>query len=78
MGLSRGGVQAGSRLPQSALATPVRAYGIFPGGQSGNPASAHYDDMLESWRTGKLDELVFLQAADENHPRLQAAWRLEK
>ncbi|SDY39566.1 penicillin acylase family protein [Hymenobacter psychrophilus] len=60
------------------LSTPVRAYGIFPGGQSGNPASAHYDDMLESWRTGKLDELVFLQAADENHPRLQAAWRLEQ
>ncbi|RFP66221.1 penicillin acylase family protein [Hymenobacter lapidiphilus] len=60
------------------LATPVRAYGIFPGGQSGNPASAYYDDMLESWRTGRLDELVFLQAADENHPRLQAAWRLEK
>ncbi|NVO30908.1 penicillin acylase family protein [Hymenobacter lapidiphilus] len=60
------------------LATPVRAYGIFPGGQSGNPASVYYDDMLESWRTGRLDELVFLQAADENHPRLQAAWRLEK
>ncbi|WP_019946452.1 penicillin acylase family protein [Hymenobacter aerophilus] len=60
------------------LAPPVRAYGIFPGGQSGNPASAYYDDMLESWRTGRLDELVFLQAADENHPRLQAAWRLEK
>ncbi|NVO85454.1 penicillin acylase family protein [Hymenobacter terrestris] len=60
------------------LATPVRAYGIFPGGQSGNPASVYYDDMLESWRTGQLDELVFLKAADENHPRLQAAWRLEK
>ncbi|MDU0370768.1 penicillin acylase family protein [Hymenobacter endophyticus] len=61
-----------------ALGPQVRAYGIFPGGQSGNPASRHYDDMLESWRVGKLDELVFLRAADENHPRLQAAWRLEQ
>ena len=61
-----------------ALGPQVKAYGIFPGGQSGNPASVYYDDMLESWRTGRLDELVFLQAADENHPRLQAAWRLEK
>ncbi|MFD2784983.1 penicillin acylase family protein [Hymenobacter rubripertinctus] len=61
-----------------ALGPQVRAYGIFPGGQSGNPASRYYDDMLESWRTGQLDELVFLRAADENHPRLQAAWRLEQ
>ncbi|GAB3299963.1 penicillin acylase family protein [Hymenobacter tenuis] len=60
-----------------ALGPQVKAYGIFPGGQSGNPASAYYDDMIESWRLGKLDELVFLRAADENHPRLQAAWRLE-
>ncbi|UYZ61994.1 penicillin acylase family protein [Hymenobacter weizhouensis] len=60
-----------------ALGPQVRAYGIFPGGQSGNPASPHYDDMLETWRTGRLDELVFLRAADENHPRVRAAWRLE-
>ncbi|WP_139924865.1 penicillin acylase family protein [Hymenobacter sp. DG01] len=60
-----------------ALGPQVKAYGIFPGGQSGNPASAYYDDMIESWRVGKLDELVFLRAADENHPRLGAAWRLE-
>ena len=61
-----------------ALGPQVKAYGIFPGGQSGNPASHYYDDMLESWRTGQLDELVFLRAADENHPRLKAAWRLEQ
>jgi penicillin amidase len=60
-----------------ALGPKVKAYGIFPGGQSGNPASAHYDDMIEAWRQGQLDELVFLRAADENHPRLQGAWRLE-
>ncbi|SNC77298.1 penicillin amidase [Hymenobacter gelipurpurascens] len=60
-----------------ALGPKVQAYGIFPGGQSGNPASAYYDDMIEPWRVGHLDELVFLRAADENHPRLQSAWRLE-
>ncbi|WP_055562428.1 penicillin acylase family protein [Hymenobacter sp. AT01-02] len=60
-----------------ALGPQVRAYGIFPGGQSGNPASTYYDDMIEPWRQGQLDELVFLRAADENHPRLRAAWRLE-
>ncbi|MBX0292650.1 penicillin acylase family protein [Hymenobacter sp. HSC-4F20] len=60
-----------------ALGPQVKAYGIFPGGQSGNPASAYYDDMIDTWRVGQLDELVFLRAADENHPRLQVAWRLE-
>ncbi|UPL49299.1 penicillin acylase family protein [Hymenobacter sublimis] len=60
-----------------ALGPQVKAYGIFPGGQSGNPASAYYDDMIDTWRVGQLDELVYLRAADENHPRLRAAWRLE-
>ena len=34
------------------------AWSIYPGGQSGNPASARYDDRLEKWRTGQLDSLV--------------------
>ncbi|MCU0627755.1 MAG: penicillin acylase family protein, partial [Gemmatimonadaceae bacterium] len=34
------------------------ALAIYPGGQSGNPASARYDDRLEKWRTGVLDTLV--------------------
>ncbi|TGD78445.1 penicillin acylase family protein [Hymenobacter wooponensis] len=80
---SRGSVNAtGPRNGPSwrmvvALGPQVKAYGIFPGGQSGNPASAYYDDMIETWRLGQLDELVFLRAADENHPRLQSAWRME-
>ena len=34
------------------------AWAIYPGGQSGNPASSRYDDRLEKWRTGQLDSLV--------------------
>lgn len=34
------------------------AWAIYPGGQSGNPASRRYDDRLEKWRTGQLDSLV--------------------
>ncbi len=34
------------------------AWSIYPGGQSGNPASSRYDDRLEKWRTGQLDSLV--------------------
>ncbi|MDR9364752.1 MAG: penicillin acylase family protein [Balneolaceae bacterium] len=39
----------------------VRGYGVYPGGQSGNPGSASYTDFLEPWRTGELFELQFLR-----------------
>ncbi|TZF82571.1 penicillin acylase family protein [Pedobacter sp. BS3] len=42
------------------LSNPVKAYGIIPGGQSGNPGSFYYDDMLTIWSTGNLDSLHFL------------------
>ncbi|HEY2848686.1 MAG TPA: penicillin acylase family protein, partial [Gemmatimonadaceae bacterium] len=41
----------------------VRAWGTYPGGQSGNPASARYDDRLPTWEAGQLDTLRFPHAA---------------
>jgi len=45
--------------------TPQRrtAWSIYPGGQSGNPASPRYDDRLEKWRTGQLDSLLVPESA---------------
>jgi len=39
----------------------VRGYGVYPGGQSGNPGSKTYDQFVETWRTGELYELQFLR-----------------
>jgi penicillin amidase len=39
----------------------VRGYGVYPGGQSGNPGSKTYDQFVETWRTGELYELNFLR-----------------
>jgi penicillin amidase len=41
------------------LGPSVRAWGVYPGGQSGNPASRWYDDRLERWSNGELDTLRF-------------------
>jgi penicillin amidase len=41
------------------LGPEVRAWGTYPGGQSGNPASKRYDDRLIKWEEGKLDTLRF-------------------
>jgi penicillin amidase len=53
------------------LGPSPKAYGVYPGGQSGNPGSPHYQDMIEPWRMGKLHELVYLQSAQDKSPRIK-------
>ena len=60
-----------------ALGPQLKAYGVYPGGQSGNPGSPFYNNLLETWRVGKLDELVFLRKADEANPHATTAWTLQ-
>jgi penicillin amidase len=43
------------------LGPEIKAWGVYPGGASGNPGSPNYDHMIESWRTGKLYELHFFK-----------------
>jgi penicillin amidase len=52
------------------LGTEVRAWGTYPGGQSGNPASSRYADRLAKWTAGELDTLRFPRRADEISGRL--------
>ena len=39
------------------LGDSVRAWGTYPGGQSGNPVSPRYKDRLALWQQGELDTL---------------------
>ena len=61
-----------------ALGPQVKAYGLYPGGQSGNPGSPYYDNMVDKWAKGELPELVFLQKPDEKNPRIKSRWVLGK
>jgi penicillin G amidase len=56
----------------------VKGYGVYPGGQSGNPGSPHYADMIETWREGKLNELLFLQAKTDKSDRIKKTLKLVK
>ncbi len=38
-----------------------RGYGIYPGGQSGNPGSPHYAEFIRDWAAGKSYPLTFLK-----------------
>jgi len=39
------------------MSTPRKAWAIYPGGQSGNPLSAFYDNRIDKWSKGQLDTL---------------------
>jgi penicillin amidase len=39
------------------LGPEIRAWGVYPGGQSGNPASSRYVDRIRAWSNGELDTL---------------------
>ncbi len=38
----------------------IEAYGLYPGGQSGNPGSPYYDSFINYWAAGKYYHLLFL------------------
>ncbi len=43
------------------LTDDVEAYGIYPGGQSGNPGSKYYDNFVSKWAAGGYYRLLFMK-----------------
>jgi acyl-homoserine lactone acylase PvdQ len=41
------------------LGEMVQAWVTYPGGQSGNPVSDLYDNRIQQWVDGTLDEVLF-------------------
>ena len=51
------------------LSDPVQAYGIYPGGQSGNPGSPYYQSMVEQWAQGAYNQLFLMKGpGDRSQP----------
>jgi penicillin amidase len=47
------------RMVVSLERTKVKAWGVYPGGQSGNPGSPFYNNMLLPWSRGEYFQLQF-------------------
>jgi penicillin amidase len=45
------------------LGPEVKAWGIYPGGPSGNPGSKHYDSYVAQWAAGQYNELHLYRTA---------------
>jgi penicillin amidase len=46
------------------MTRPVKAWGVYPGGQSGNPASKNYDAFVKNWADGTPFELTLFTDAE--------------
>ncbi len=57
------------------MAGEPRGYGIYPGGQSGNPGSPHYDEFISDWAAGRHYDLDYLD--DPGSAGKEAAYRLQ-
>jgi penicillin amidase len=57
-----------------SLEKPVRAWGVIPGGASGNPGSQDYDSGLEAWAKGEYFELPLWNGPED--PTIDARMRI--
>lgn len=48
-----------------SLEEKTRAYGVYPGGQSGNPGSRFYDNMVDTWMQGQYNDLWLMQSSGD-------------
>lgn len=53
-----GGFGASWRMVVEASSNELKAWGTYPGGQSGNPASSRYKNHLGAWLAGDLEPLM--------------------
>lgn len=53
------------------LTPETEAYGIYPGGQSGNPGSKFYDNFVDTWTTGNYYRLWLMKPSETKDPRVK-------
>lgn len=56
------------------LTAQTEAYGVYPGGQSGNPGSKFYDNFIDHWAAGKYYTLWMMKAGEEKDTRVK--WKM--
>jgi penicillin amidase len=57
-----------------SLTPKTEAYGVYPGGQNGNPGSRFYDNFIDHWASGTYYPLWMMAAGEEGDSRVQ--WKM--
>lgn len=53
------------------LATVTEAYGVYPGGQSGNPGSRFYDNFVDTWARGEYYPLWVMKKSEATSEKVK-------
>ena len=57
-----------------SLSEKTEAFGVYPGGQSGNPGSKYYDNFIDYWVEGKYYSLWLMTIDEQNDKRIK--WKI--
>ncbi len=57
------------------LTEKTEAYGVYPGGQSGNPGSKFYDSFIDTWALGKYYTLWMMKKEEIKDARIKWTMR---
>lgn len=60
------------------MTTPTEAYGVYPGGQSGNPGSKFYDNYVDKWVAGDYNKLWFMRDGDRTDKNIKWVMKCSK
>lgn len=60
------------------LTSPTEAYGVYPGGESGNPGSKYYDNYIDYWVQGKYYKLWFMREGDRTDKNIKWTMKFRK
>lgn len=60
------------------LGDEPKAWGVYPGGQSGNPGSPYYDDALKKWSKGEYYSLFFMKNPEDRRQNVLFTMNFKK
>ena len=60
------------------LSKKTEAYGVYPGGQSGNPGSKYYDNFINQWVQGKYYTLWMMTKDEVKSKRIKSVMSFAK
>jgi penicillin amidase len=56
------------------LTDETEAWGVYPGGQNGNPGSKYYDQFVDQWVKGEYNKLWVMKPVDAD--KSKASWKM--
>ncbi|MEO5684549.1 MAG: penicillin acylase family protein [Chitinophagaceae bacterium] len=61
-----------------SLTPETEAYGVYPGGQNGNPGSSYYDSFIDTWANGKYYTLWMMKKEEMADKRVKYTMSFSK